>query len=320
MNPYYLQRRPIFPIVVLVFALALSAVYFMTIRPPKSFPADTIVTVASGSGLLELSSELEGEEVIRSPFWFRITAILLGGERGMQAGDYYMKEPENVFSIARRIVKGDYQIERIKITIPEGFTVAKISALFDEKFPLFDHKAFEELAPEGYLFPDTYFMPVSATATSTIRVLRDNFIRKIFPVMPAVELSGHSLEEIITMASIIESEANNKEDREMVSGILWRRIELGIPLQVDSSFVYVNGKSTKDLTMSDLEINSPYNTYLYKGLPPGPISNPGMESIMAALNPTVSPYLYFLTGDDGVMYYATNHDEHVKNKQKFLND
>ncbi len=319
MRTPFTQGKLVFLFALFLAGLVLVCVYFFSISAPRAFPKDTIVAVNRGSGLFELSSELEKKQVIRSPFWFRVAAIALGGERAMKAGDYYMEKPENAFFIAKRIVDGDYQIERVRITIPEGFTVAKISALFDDRFPLFDHEVFESLAPEGYLFPDTYFVPVNSTATSTIKLLRDNFIRKIFPLMPEVELSGRSLGEIITMASIIEAEANNKEDREMISGILWRRIELDIPLQVDASFVYVNGKTTEDLTTDDLKIDSPYNTYLYKGLPPKPISNPGLESILAALNPTVSPYLYFLTGDDGMMYYATNHDKHVQNKQKYLN-
>lgn len=222
--------------------------------------------------------------------------------------------------MARRIVRGDHDINSIRITIPEGFTVRKISNLFDERFLFFDNSTFESDAPEGYLFPDTYFIPVTATASSTLRLLRHNFIRKIFPVMPEVEKSGRSLEDIIVMASILEGEAKTREDMEIVSGILWKRIEIGMPLQVDTSFVYILGKATEDLTLSDLEVKSPYNTYLYKGLPPGPISNPGLDSIRAAVNPTTTPYLYFLTGNDGKMYYARTFDEHVKNKQKYLNN
>jgi len=107
-------------------------------------------------------------------------------------------------------------------------------------------------------------------------------------------IMGHTLEEIIIMASLIEGEAHTQEDREIISGILWKRLKLGLPLQVDASFAYVNGKTTKELTTDDLKIDSPFNTYLYKGLPPTPISNPGLESIKAAIHPLATPYLYFL--------------------------
>jgi UPF0755 protein len=302
--------------VVLLFPLLIYAGF---LSAPKNFPPGSTVSVDSGSGLLELSNKLEDEGVIRSSFWFRIAAIIFKGERGLQAGEYALEGKEGVFDLARRIVQGDYRIKRIKLTIPEGFTVKKISALFDtNEFQNFDRNIFEKNAQEGYLFPDTYFVHVNATATSTIRMLRDNFIRKIFYLMPEIEESGHSLDEIIIMASILESEANTKEDREIVSGILWKRLEKGMPLQVDSSFIYVNGKTTKDLTLEDLKIKSPYNTYLYKGLPPTPISNPGIESIQAAIHPKETSYLFFLTGTDGKMYYAKTFEEHVRNKQKFL--
>lgn len=288
------------------------------VTPPFGYPTGSIVSVDEGTGLHELSEQLKEKNVIRSPFWFRTAAQMLGGERDMKAGQYYLEEPESPFMLAWRILHGRYDIETVKLTIPEGFTVKKISALFDDRFPFFDNSTFETSAPEGYLFPDTYFMPVTATASSTMKVLRDNFIRKIFPLMPDVEVSDRSLEEIIIMASIIESEANTQEGREIVSDILWKRLDKGMALQVDATFVYVNGKTTAELTQSDLKIDSPYNTYLYPGLPPTPISNPGIESIQAALHPTTTPYLYFLTGDDGNMYYSRTFDEHVAKKQKYI--
>lgn len=302
-----------------LFSLIILVVIAWGIAPPEDFPAGSIITVPEGLNLHRLSMQLEKDNVIRSPFWFRAMSIMLGGERTMKAGEYYFSKPTNPFTIAWRIFQGKHDIETVKITIPEGLAVKSISALFGEKFPYFDNPLFERMAPEGFLFPDTYFMPVTATATSTIKIMRDNFIRKIFPLMPKVELSGRTLEEVITMASIIENEAKTKEDRAIVSGILWKRLKLGLPLQVDAAFSYVNGKTTKELTLDDLKIDSPYNTYLYSGLPPSPISNPGIESIEAALNyPTTTPYLYFLTGDNGRMYYSRTFDEHVANKQKYI--
>lgn len=317
-NPF-LNRRILHLAIGGVLILFLLVIYLATVAPPRDFPTGEIITVEEGSGLLEVAGKLKEDNAIRSTFWFRIAAIVLKGERTMRAGDYYLPEPQNALTIAWRVVRGDHALERVRITIPEGFNVKKISALFTEdKFIFFDNKEFEMLAPEGYLFPDTYFIQINATATSTIRLLRDNFIRKIFPVMPEIEKSGRTLEEVITMASIIENEANTQEDREIISGILWKRIQMGMPLQVDAAFAYVNGKTTAELTTEDLAISSPYNTYVNRGLPPTPISNPGLESIYAAVHPTTTPYLYFLTGDDGKMYYSKTHDEHVEKKQKYL--
>lgn len=301
-----------------VATLGLFFVLIFVLSPPWSFPSKSIITVSEGSGLYTLSVNLEEDKVIRSPFWFRVFAIVLGGERNMKAGQYYLSRPLNSFTIAWRIFHGNYNVETVKITIPEGFTVKKISNLFDERFTFFDHQAFEKFAPEGYLFPDTYFVQVTATASSTIKMLNDNFLRKIDSIKSEINGSKRNLREIITMASILEGEARGFEDMAIVSGILWKRLDNDIALQVDASFIYVNGKTTDEITSDDLKIKSPYNTYLYRGLPPTPISNPGLESIKAAINSTKTSYLYFLTGDDGKMYYSATFDEHVEKKRKHL--
>lgn len=269
-----------------------------TATPPEDFPTNSIIAIEEGDGLQSLSEKLTRDKVIRTPFWFRATSIILGGERNMKAGQYYLPRPQSPFLLSWRILLGSYDLESMKITVPEGFTVKKISMLFGEKFPFFDNAWFEAHAPEGYLFPDTYFMPVTSTGSSTVKVMRDNFIRKIFPLMPQVESSGKSLEEIIIMASLIEGEANNQTDREIVSAILWKRLKIGMPLQVD-----VEKK-----------------TYEFKGLPEKPINNPGLDSIKAALHPTTTPYLYYLTGDDGKNHYAKTFEEHKANIAKYLSN
>jgi UPF0755 protein len=177
----------------LLFVILLAALA-RTITPPPNFPKDTIVSVDQGSSLEAVSQKLKREGIIRSPFWFRVSAIAMGGERDMKAGHYYFDKRESPFAVAWRILHAKYNVETVRITIPEGFTARKITALFDDRFPFFDSEAFLKAAPEGYLFPDTYFVPVTATASSTIKLMRDNFIRKIFPLMPEIEESGKSLE------------------------------------------------------------------------------------------------------------------------------
>lgn len=285
----------------IIFYFVLGLIFILIVwgvAPPEKYPTGTIVTIPEGAGLYQVGALLEGEEVVRSQFWFRTIAILLGGERRLQAGQYFLERKESVAVIAWRILHGEYDIERVKLTIPEGFTVQKISALFDEKFTSFDHKIFLATAPEGYLFPDTYFIPVTATASSTIKLLRDNFTKKISRVMPEIEDSGKSLEDIVIMASLIEGEADNQPDRILVSSILWKRLKIGMPLQVDVE----------------------KTTYEFQGLPKAPINNPGLLSIEAALHPTTTPYLYYLTGKDGKMYYAKTFDEHKRNIAKYLSN
>lgn len=282
---------------VYLFGLGIAFLFLVwLLTPPKSFPTGSIITISEGSGLYALSEELREQHVIRSPFWFRATAIILGGERRMQAGQYFLEHRETAFSFAWRVLHGKHNIETVKVTIPEGFTVERISKLFDNKFTFFDNTLFEKTAPEGYLFPDTYFIPVTATASSTIKLLRDNFVRKIFDVMPEVEKSGKSLETIITMASLVEAEGKTEMDRLAIAAILWKRLKLGMPLQVDSEM----------------------GTYEFAGLPETPINNPGLMSITATLRATSTPYLYFLTGKDGKMHYAKTFDEHKANIAKYL--
>lgn len=276
------------------------------------------MTVPTGTGLLKLSLKLKEDGIIRSSTGFRTAAILFGGEHGLQAGDYYLPRPENAFVIAWRIVSGSRGLAQVRITIPEGYTASEIADLFDGRFPRFNHEEFLTYAKEGYMFPDTYFIEISATASSTIDMLKNNYEKKVSLLRDDISVSGHTEREIITLASILESEAKNKEDKEIIAGILLKRIKLGMALQVDASLTYITGKTSAELTVSDLASNSPFNTYKHPGLPPTPISNPGLESIEAAIYPKDSPYLYFLTGHDGKMYYARTFDEHKQNRQKYL--
>ena len=302
------------PFVLIVF------LYWLLVSPPGDFPSRSIITVPEGTGLLRLGTRLKNEGVIRSEFGFRTAAIIFGGERILQSGDYYMPHPENAIRIAFRIVHGNKNLAKIRITIPEGFTKSEINDSFDGRFSKFDHNQFLFNAKEGYMFPDTYFLDISSTASTTLSLLLNNFNKKVEPLMVEIKASGHGEEEIINMASILESEGQSEVDRKIIAGILWKRISLGMPLQVDASLGYLTNKTSANLTKADLLTNSPYNTYINKGLPPGPISNPGLESIKAAIHPTDSDYLYFLTDKLGVMHYAKTFDEHKRNKAKYLNN
>jgi UPF0755 protein len=176
------------------------------------------------------------------------------------------------------------------------------------------------LPKEGYLFPDTYKFGTSIKPQVVIDTMMANFVKKVGDqkVKDAIAAFGKPEKDIIIMASILEGEGRQMHTRQMIAGILWNRIKLGIPLQVDAAFRYVNGKTSSELTLDDLKIESAYNTYIHTGLPPGPISNPGIDSIMAAVTPIKSDYLYFLTDKNGNMHYAETLDEHVQNKQKYL--
>jgi len=302
--------------VFLIFAFSL---YTFLHTPPKDFPINQIISVSDGESLQNITNNLYDAKVIRFPLIFRTSVIMMGGERKVIAGDYLLDKIEGPIDIAYRLVRGQFHQNVIKVTIPEGWDILDIADLLTKSLKSFDREDFLRLAKdkEGYLFPDTYFVADTARPKSIIDLMYGTFNDKIKEV-GGIATSTYTLKEIITMASIIEREASTSESRRIISGILWKRIQVGMPLQVDVTFSYINGKTTFQLSLDDLKIDSPYNTYKYKGLPPGPISNPGIDSINAALYPTTTKYLYFLTGHDGEMYYARTFENHKRNKARYL--
>ncbi len=303
------------------FIIALLVVISFASMPPLSFQKNTILTVTPGSTLVEITSNAKKLHIVQSRIFLQSLVISLGGERGVQAGDYYFSKPLSVFAVAKMLATGNFNVDQVRITIPEGYSRAEISLVSQALLSNFNTSTFMEKTQndEGYLFPDTYFVFPSITTENFIKLLKDNFDTKINTLREDIAKSSRSEKDIITMASIIEKEAHGNEDRYVISGILWNRIDKGMPLQVDATFLYLLGKGSSSLTLEDLKTDSPYNTYVYKGLPPTPIGNPGIESIKAAIHPGVTQYLYYLHDKNGGIHYAKTFDEHKKNKQKYLN-
>lgn len=317
LQPKVIKKKYIisfFVIVVLLFG------YIFFYMSPKEFPMGQVITVSSGESLQGIADTLHNANVIKSPFFFRTAVIMLGGEKKVMAGDYFLDRREGSLGLAYRLVKGDFHLTVKKITIPEGWNIFQINSYLEKQIINWNKSKFLSLAKnqEGYLFPDTYFVSPTIKPEEVISRMKDNFEKKISSV-EAISTSTHSLEDIIIMASILENEARTTESRKIIAGILWKRLKLGMPLQVDSTFSYINGKNTYELTVDDLKIDSPYNTYKYRGFPPGPIGNPGLDSINDAVNPTTTKYLYFLSSRDGIVYYAKNFEEHQVNREKYLN-
>jgi UPF0755 protein len=314
------KHSQLLSIVLLCFALLCGVIYIRLVRSPSNFPTHTVVSITPGETLNDVTRELRNDGIIRSSVTFQSIAILFGGERRIIAGDYLLSTPENAITLAWRVSHGDFGMEETKITVPEGFTNTQIGDLLQAKFLTFDETQFllDARQEQGYLFPDTYFFPPTATSSDIISRMKENFDAKIAPFLPAIAISTHTEADIITMASILEQEATSTTDRKIVAGILWNRIRAGVPLEVDSSVAYAAGKLLKDVTAADINIHSPYNTYEHTGLPPGPLDNPGLDSISAALFPIQTKYVYFLTGSDGIMHYATTFAQHEANIAKYL--
>ena len=299
------------------FCIVVFVYYFFISAPMVS---SRKIDIPEGMSLMQASSLLKEEHIIRSANMFNVTMFFSGNENSIKAGSYLFDGKDNVFEVSRRLVGADYGIPVEKVTITEGMNSHDIVKLISTKVPSLGGEKFQNVAEskEGYLFPDTYFIPLSATNDDVIKMMSANFERKISSIDFSKSQTSKDINEILTMASIIEGEAKTDTDRKIVSGILWKRIKLGMPLQVDATFMYINGKGSLELTKKDLAIDSPYNTYKNKGLPPTPINNPGLEAIEAAMSPTETPYLYYLSDKNGAMHYAKTFEDHKQNKEKYL--
>lgn len=297
--------------------LASSAtLYTFFISPPDFYPVGGSIQVAEGSSVREVAEQLKQSGVIRSTYIFSIGVQIINPSSGVLANTYALPKRENVIELASRFASGSTGIEAVRVTIPEGLSSREIGDILKQRLTNFDVERFWTLAKpeEGYLFPDTYYFLPDTQPDTVIRVMKETFEKNVLTIEEKILASGRSVLEVVTMASIIEREARMPETRRIVADILWRRIEIGMPLQVDAVFGYILDKSGYAPSFDDLKIKSPYNTYLNRGLPPGPIANPSLDAILAALEPSANEYLYYLTGSDGKMYYAKTFDKHVANR------
>jgi len=308
----------------LLFVVCFSTIYFLAWRSPRPFPEQALVTIERGESLSQITNSFEQKDIVRSKFWLKTFIILWGGQKKVIAGDYYFPEPVSVFKVAKMIRNGEFGLIAKKITIPEGANSFEIAKILEKELPAFNTKDFlneiKDNDYEGYLFPDTYFLSPNIKAGDVILMMRENFARQIKPYEEDILKSEKTMKDLVIMASIIEKEANSSlETKRVVSGILWRRLKLEMPLQVDAPFVYYNGKNSYTLTKDDLEENHEFNTYTNKGLPPTAIANPGIDSLRAAIAPTQTKYLYFLSDKQGNIHYAQNFEEHKRNRELYLN-
>lgn len=315
-----LYRRNIRIIAVVIIGL-LALIYLLFLRAPYGFPTNQTIHIPDGASLKDVTDILYANKVIRYPFLFKFYVYIIRSDKEIMAGDYLFNRSAYLPRVASRLIHGEFNLTPIKVTIPEGYTINQMADNFEKNIPAFDRKIFTEgtLGKEGHLFPDTYFFFPNVSTKQVITDLEANFKQKISVLMGDISKSGRSESDVIIMASILEKEARSTEDRKIISGILWKRIKIGMPIQVDAVFVYSTGKGTYSLTTKDLNTDSPYNTYTRKGLPPGPIGNPGLDSILAAINPTESPYLYYLSDREGNIYYSATFDKHKKKKVLYIN-
>ncbi len=297
-------------------------IYITTLSAPPLFPRGGVISITNGQSLSSIVRMLQADHFIRSPFWFTNAVLFLGRERQVQEGDYYFSHPENVFMVAWRLTHADYETNQVKTTIPDDATVSDIALILKKNYPTFDTVHFLTIAQahEGYLFPDTYYFGINPSAESVVTAMTANFQRKISTANAAAAITAFNkpLPEIITMASIVQHEALTSEDQRIVAGILWKRLAMNMPLDVDSTLYYITGKTSAQLTMADLASKSPYNTYTHKGLPPTPIGSPSLDAIINTVTPITTNYLYFLSDASGTMHYAATLAEQHNNQVKYV--
>lgn len=272
------------------------------------------VVITPGSNVKKISEELKRVGLVSHPLFFKWFVTMSHTSIKLQAGTFSFLPNSSITSIVFTLINP--KNSEIQITIPEGFTKAQIKEKLMTVFPDFDQIVWdvETKNLEGYLFPDTYRLAKTATVKDIIVKMQLTLNRRLSENNIVLSTPHDTL----TLASIVEKEVKSPNDMKRVAGVLFNRLKIGMALQVDSTLTYVNQKTSAQLTTEDLKSASLYNTYTHKGLPPTPISNPGMNAILAVMHPTASNDLYFLTRSDGTAVFARTHAEHVRNKEKYL--
>jgi len=332
-------------IALLILIFGFLVYFWQGIYLPKDSGAkgERIFIIQKGEGSKEISINLEKQGLIKSGLIFRIYVLTRGVAEKLQAGEYLISPSMALPKIVEKFVSGD--VIKEKITIVEGWSAKDIASYLEER-GLFKAGDFlkivassndfsgdfnfledlpKNLSLEGYLFPDTYYFRKEEGGDGKegiknfVKLMLTNFDKKLTPALRTeIERQKKSIFEIVTTSSLIEKEVRTFDDKKIVSGILRKRLKTGIPLQIDATIVFITGKKTTEISIEETKIDSPYNTYKYKGLPLGPIANPGIESIIAALYPESSEYWYYLSAPDGKTIFSRTLEEHNIAKFKYL--
>jgi UPF0755 protein len=299
-------------------------------RPYKGYiEPEQFVEIPQGAGPASIGKRLVAAGVVRDGAAFRFELARSGAGRRLQAGEYRFDRPMTIKEVIAKLARGDVYL--IPITFREGLTIRQMGEVFESKgfgpasefvTAASDGRLAESFDPgardlEGYLFPDTYALPRHTTAAQLVARMVAAFAKTLTPEMRAkAGERGLSVRALVTLASIVEKETGKPEERPLVAAVYSNRLKVGMGMQCDPTVIYAlerAGKYDGNLTREDLRFDSPYNTYRYAGLPPGPIAAPGRASLEAAENPADAPYLYFVSRNDGTHAFASTLPEHNRN-------
>jgi hypothetical protein len=316
---------------ILIIGGGLGALYFV----PNTFAQDDgtqVVVIEKGQTGTEIADMLFERGLIRSTQGFKLWLYLSGTNDKLQTGHYQIPNKVTVHELISLLQEG--HVESIRVTIPEGYTVGDIAIVL-EKNQIMKAKDFLAEAKtyvpypymkgtkpatypvEGFLFPSTYEIPVGATPRDVIQMMADEMNRYLTPaVKKQIQAQHMSIHDFVTLASIVERESLFDADRPTIAGVFKKRLAHGIPLQSDATISYVLGYAKENVTIGDTQLQSPYNTYVSKGLPPGPIANPGKKALDAVLHSENTDYLYFVADKEGHNHFSKSYEEHLAEVNK----
>lgn len=296
-------------------------------RSDRDAGENIYMVVKPGTTASEISDRLMQLGVIDSRLRFWWLMKLQGDASKFKTGTYAFAPHMDEQAVLDKLVAGDTTV--VKFTIPEGFGIKEIAkrladeGLVDEQEFLAEAKDFApydymkkrpnvRYAAEGYLFPDTYVIHSDVSAEGIMKMMAEDFDTRLTPALrQQAAAKGLSIHDLITLASLVEKEARYDEDRPIIAQVFFKRLQMGMPLQSDTTLQYLMAGPKEDVSIEDTKIDSPYNTYQHEGLPPGPIASPGMKSILAVLNPANTDYLYFVADRQGHNHYSQTYDEHL---------
>src|SRR3989304_1773195 len=320
---------PIFKSSTILFLVAAASLvgviiwFNASLAPPSDLDEKKTFVIERGESPNSIIERLREGNLIKNVVAFRIYMKVSGLDIKIQAGSYELSTNLAAPDLAELLTKGRFDK---KLTLIEGLRKEEVAEILEKESSI-NKEEFLRRAKEGYIFPDTYLVPNNVTLDQLLQIVEDNFNKKVTErTIESARKNGISKEQLLILASIVEREARDNEQRGVIAGILIKRWQSGVPLGADATIQYALGYRSeektwwrKNLTVEDLEINSKYNTRKNVGLPPGPICNPGISSIEAVANPKDTPYQFYLHDQKGVVHYAKTLEEHEQNIPRYLN-
>lgn len=317
-------------IYIIIIFIVLLILYYYNLSPIYT-SQNVLFTVPKGKTFSYIAEKLEEKGLIKSKNFLKLIAKITGKDKNIKAGVYEINTRMTSIEILNLLNSG--KVKMIQFTIIEGWTNEQIAEYFlDQGFikhknefldltkdkSLLSKYQIKGITTEGFLFPETYTIDPQLKITQIHEIMIKMFFQKLSTIVPNYQkMDPHTIYEKVILASIIEKEAIHKEELPLMASVYYNRLKKKMKLQADPTIQYILKDPKKKLTLKDLEIDSPYNTYKYKGLPPTPIANPGLESLKAAFYPANTDYLFFVRIEEGKHYFSKTYNEHLKAKNQY---